>query len=42
VDQLVWGLLPHDTEDPAKALRPITARAETVATNCARCWRSRA
>ena len=33
VDQLVWGLLPHDTEDPANALRPIMARAETVATN---------
>jgi len=33
VDQLVWGLLPHDTEDPATALRPIMARAETVATN---------
>ena len=33
VDQLVWGLLPHDTEDAANALRPIMARAETVATN---------
>ena len=33
VDQLVWGLLPHDTEDPANAPRPIIARAETVATN---------
>ena len=33
VDQLIWGLLPHDTEDPANALRPIMARAETVATN---------
>ena len=33
VDQLVWGLLPHDTEDPANALRPIMSRAETVATN---------
>jgi putative SOS response-associated peptidase YedK len=33
VDQLIWGLLPHDTEDPANALRPIMGRAETVATN---------
>jgi len=33
VDQLVWGLLPYNTEDPANALRPIMARAETVATN---------
>ncbi len=32
LDQLVWGLLPHDTDDPANALRPIMARAETVAT----------
>ena len=23
VDELVWGLLPHDTEHPANALRPI-------------------
>ena len=28
VDQLVWGLLPHDTEDPTNALRPIMARAD--------------
>jgi putative SOS response-associated peptidase YedK len=33
LDQLVWGLLPHDADDPANALRPIMARAETVATN---------
>jgi hypothetical protein len=33
VDRLIWGLLPHDTEDPANALRLIMARAETVATN---------
>jgi hypothetical protein len=33
VDQLVWGLLPHNTEDPANALHPIMARAVTVATN---------
>jgi putative SOS response-associated peptidase YedK len=32
LDQLVWGLLPHDTGDPASAPRPIHARAETVAT----------
>ena len=30
MDQLVWGLLPHDTVDPASAPRPIHARAETV------------
>src|SRR5271156_3269958 len=33
VDQMVWGLLPHDTEDPANARRPIMARADTVAAN---------
>jgi putative SOS response-associated peptidase YedK len=33
VDQLAWGLLPHDTKDPANAPRPIMARAETVATH---------
>lgn len=33
LDELVWGLLPHDTQDPANALRPIMARAETVAEN---------
>ena len=33
LDELVWGLLPHDTKDPANALRPIMARAETVATH---------
>ena len=31
LDELVWGLLPHDTKDPANALRPIMARAETIA-----------
>jgi SOS response associated peptidase (SRAP) len=33
LDDLVWGLLPHDTEDPNTAPRPINARAETVATH---------
>ena len=32
-DQLTWGLLPHDTQDPAASLRPIWARAETVASH---------
>jgi putative SOS response-associated peptidase YedK len=27
-DQLAWGLVPHDTQDLATALRPIWARAE--------------
>jgi putative SOS response-associated peptidase YedK len=27
------GLLPHDTEDPANALRPIMARVDSVATH---------
>ena len=31
LDELVWGLLPHDTQDPNTAVRPINARAETVA-----------
>lgn len=31
LDELVWGLLPHDTKDPPNALRPIMARAETIA-----------
>lgn len=31
MDWLIWGLLPHDTADPHSALRPIHARAETVA-----------
>jgi putative SOS response-associated peptidase YedK len=31
LDELVWGLLPHNTADPATAPRPIHARAETVA-----------
>jgi putative SOS response-associated peptidase YedK len=31
LDWLTWGLLPHDTADPAIAPRPIHARAETVA-----------
>src|SRR5436190_1415847 len=30
MDWLTWGLLPHDTLDPATAPRPIHARAETV------------
>jgi putative SOS response-associated peptidase YedK len=32
MDKLSWGLLPHDTEHPLSAPRPIHARAETVAT----------
>jgi putative SOS response-associated peptidase YedK len=31
LDELVWGLLPHDTKDPNTAVRPINARAETLA-----------
>jgi putative SOS response-associated peptidase YedK len=31
LDELVWGLLPHGTKNPATAPRPINARAETVA-----------
>jgi len=31
LDELIWGLLPHDAADPATAPRPIHARAETVA-----------
>lgn len=31
LDVLRWGLLPYWTADPAKARRPINARAETVA-----------
>ena len=31
MDWLTWGLLPHDTRDPATAPRPIHARAETLA-----------
>jgi putative SOS response-associated peptidase YedK len=31
LDLLQWGLLPHFTEDPVHARRPINARAETVA-----------
>ena len=31
VDWLIWGLLPHDTQRPESAPRPIHARAETVA-----------
>jgi putative SOS response-associated peptidase YedK len=30
MDELIWGLLPHDTTDPYDAPRPIHARAETV------------
>jgi putative SOS response-associated peptidase YedK len=33
LDNLIWGLLPHGTADPASAPRPIHARAETVATS---------
>ena len=31
LDELIWGLLPHGTKNPAAAPRPINARAETVA-----------
>jgi putative SOS response-associated peptidase YedK len=31
LDELVWGLLPRWTKNPATAPRPINARAETVA-----------
>lgn len=33
LDVLKWGLLPYWTKDPAKAQRPINARAETVGTS---------
>jgi putative SOS response-associated peptidase YedK len=33
LDELIWGLLPHDTQELDTALRPINARAETVATH---------
>ena len=33
LDLLRWGLLPHFTQDPTRARRPINARAETVATS---------
>jgi len=33
LDLLSWGLVPHWTKEPAKAQRPINARAETVATS---------
>src|SRR4051812_21808819 len=33
LDLLKWGLLPIWTKDPAKAKRPINARAETVTTS---------
>jgi putative SOS response-associated peptidase YedK len=31
LDELLWGLLPHTTKNPAEAPHPIHARAETVA-----------
>jgi putative SOS response-associated peptidase YedK len=31
LDELIWGLLPRGTKNPAAAPRPINARAETVA-----------
>ena len=34
LDLLKWGLLPSWPKEPAKANRPINARAETVATSC--------
>jgi putative SOS response-associated peptidase YedK len=33
LDLLKWGLLPYFTKDPARARRPINARAETVQTS---------
>jgi putative SOS response-associated peptidase YedK len=27
---MTWGLLPHDTTDPARAPQPVHASAETV------------
>lgn len=33
LNALKWGLLPNWTKDPAKAQRPINARAETVASS---------
>jgi putative SOS response-associated peptidase YedK len=33
LDLLKWGLLPSWAKDPAKAQRPINARAETIATS---------
>ena len=33
LDLLKWGLLPYFTKDPARARRPINARAETVVTS---------
>ena len=33
LNELGWGLLPHDTKDPNAASRPINARAETVVTH---------
>jgi putative SOS response-associated peptidase YedK len=33
LDELQWGLLPHNTRNPDSAPQPIFARAETVATN---------
>jgi putative SOS response-associated peptidase YedK len=31
LDQMIWGFLPDGTKNPAVAVRPINARAETVA-----------
>jgi putative SOS response-associated peptidase YedK len=31
LDELIWGLLPQGTKNPAAAARPINARAETLA-----------
>ena len=33
LDVLRWGLVPHWTKEPARALRPVNARSDTVTTS---------
>lgn len=33
LDVLRWGLVPHWTKEPARALRPVNARSDTVSTS---------